>query len=171
MGVRVATVIGFPFGYSVLPAKLIEIERAIEDGAEELDVVHAISAVKDGRWEELERDMKAIVELVHGERRLVKVIIETGVLTDAEIIRCCELYGELEVDFVKTSTGYAEKGATVEAVKLMRSFLEPSVQVKASGGIKTYAFARQLIEAGASRLGCSASVEIIKGAPADAGGY
>jgi deoxyribose-phosphate aldolase len=182
LGVRVATVIGFPFGYSVLSAKLEEIGRAIADGADELDVVHDLTMVRDGKWDELEEAMKAIAGMVRhgasrrgasppGQKRLVKVIIESGVLSDGEIIRCCEIYGELDVDFLKTSTGYAEKGATVEAVKLMRANLEPSIRIKASGGIRTYAFARQLIEAGASRLGCSASVEIIKGAPADAGGY
>ena len=162
-GVRVATVIGFPFGYSVAAAKLAEVEAALADGADELDVVINLMALKGGDWSGLEAEMRALVGPIHGAARLVKVIIESGVLTDEEIIRCCELYGGLGVDFVKTSTGYAEKGATVEAVRLMRAHLPSSVRIKASGGIRTYALARQLIDAGADRLGCSASVEIIKG--------
>jgi deoxyribose-phosphate aldolase len=90
------------------------------------------------------------------------VIIESGVLTDEEIVRCCSLYAKAGVDFLKTSTGYAEKGATIEAVQLMRKHLPSTISIKASGGIKTYEFAKLLIEAGASRLGSSASVEIVK---------
>ena len=96
------------------------------------------------------------------ENKVIKIIIESGVLTDEEIIRCCKLYGAAGVDFLKTSTGYAEKGATIEAVYLMRKHLPENVQIKASGGIRSYAFAKQLIDAGATRLGCSNSVSIIK---------
>jgi deoxyribose-phosphate aldolase len=163
-GVRVATVIGFPFGYSVSAAKLAEVEQALADGADELDVVINLVALKAGDWSRLETEMRALVGVIHDAGRVVKVIIESGVLTDEEIIRCCNLYGGLGVDFVKTSTGYAEKGATVEAVRLMRAHLPSNVRIKASGGIRTYALARQLIDAGADRLGCSASVEIMAGA-------
>jgi deoxyribose-phosphate aldolase len=93
---------------------------------------------------------------------VIKIIIESGVLTDEEIIKCCELYGAAGIDYLKTSTGYAEKGATVEAVKLFRLHLPPHVKIKASGGIRDYKFAMQLINAGASRLGCSAGVAIVK---------
>jgi deoxyribose-phosphate aldolase len=174
-GVRTATVIGFPFGYSVSAAKLAEVEQALEDGADELDIVINLVALKAGDWNRLKWEMRALVGPIHDAGRLVKVIIESGVLTDEEIIRCCELYGGIGVDFVKTSTGYAEKGATVEAVRLKRAHLPPNVRIKASGGIRTYALARQLIDAGADRLGCSASVEIIKGEAGrhgeTAGGY
>jgi deoxyribose-phosphate aldolase len=163
-GVRVATVIGFPFGYSVSAAKLAEVEQALADGADELDIVINLVALKAGDWSGLESEMRVLVSKIHDAGKLVKVIIESGVLTDEEIIRCCELYGGLGVDFVKTSTGYAEKGATVEAVRLMRAHLPSNVRIKASGGIRTYALARQLIDAGADRLGCSASVEIMMGA-------
>jgi deoxyribose-phosphate aldolase len=101
----------------------------------------------------------------------VKVIIESGVLTDEEIIRCCEVYSGIGVDFLKTSTGYAEKGASVEAVRLMRAHLPAGVRIKASGGIRTAALAQQLIDAGADRLGCSASVEIVTGEAAAGGNY
>lgn len=162
-GVRVATVIGFPFGYSVSTAKLAEVKQALADGADELDVVINVVALKAGDWSGLEAEMRALTGPIHGAGRVVKVIIESGVLTDEEIIRCCELYGGLGVDFLKTSTGYAERGATVEAVRLMRAYLPSNVRIKASGGIRTYALARQLIDAGADRLGCSASVEIVRG--------
>ena len=158
----VATVIGFPFGYSVLKAKLAETEQALIDGAGELDVVINLTALRNNDWLYLEKEMRPIVDLTHAQGKVVKVIIESGILTDEEIIHCCELYGSLDVDFVKTSTGYAEKGATVEAVRLMRQHLPETIKIKASGGIRTYDFARQLIEAGADRLGSSAGVEIAK---------
>ncbi len=159
--VRVATVIGFPFGYSVAKAKLAETEQAILDGADELDVVINLLALKNGIWNYVEKEMQALIALAHDRGKLVKVIIESGVLTDEEIIRCCAIYAGQGADFIKTSTGYVEKGASVEAVRLMRSHLPAGVRIKASGGIRTYDFARQLIEAGADRLGCSASVEIV----------
>ena len=161
--VKVATVIGFPFGYSIAQAKLEEAKQAIQDGADELDVVINLTAVKAGQWEYLEYEMNMLVDLVHAKGRLIKVIIESGILSDAEIIRCCELYSKLKVDFLKTSTGYADKGASVEAVKLMRAHLPEQIKIKASGGIRDYAFAKELVEAGADRLGCSASVAIVQG--------
>ena len=161
--VKTATVIGFPFGYSCLKAKLAEVETAMLEGAEEVDVVIDLIALKNGNWKFLEDEMRAITEMAHADETLVKVIIESGVLSDDEIIRCCELYSAIGVDFVKTSTGYAEKGATVEAVRLMRQHLPAGVRIKASGGIRTYAFAKELIAAGAERLGCSASVDILRG--------
>lgn len=167
-GVRVATVIGFPFGYSATGAKLAEVARALTDGADELDVVINLTRLKEGDWAALETEMRAITALVHKAGKLVKVIIESGVLSDDEIIRCCELYGKIGVDFLKTSTGYAEKGATVEAVRLMRQHLPAGIRIKASGGIRTYAFARELIAAGADRLGASASVAIVHGEASEA---
>ena len=166
--VRVATVIGFPFGYSVTAAKLAEVAQALTDGADELDVVINLTRLKEGDWEALEAEMRILASAIHGAGRLVKVIIESGVLTDEEIIRCCEVYSRVGVDFLKTSTGYAEKGATVEAVRLMRKHLPANIRIKASGGIRTYAFAKELIAAGADRLGASASVEIVKGEASEA---
>jgi deoxyribose-phosphate aldolase len=160
-GVRTATVIGFPFGYSVTQAKLAELRQAIADGADELDVVINLGDVKEGRWLELEEEMRMIVDYAHSAGRLIKVIIESGVLTEAEIIRCCAVYAPLGVEFLKTSTGYAERGATVAAVRLMRAHLPAAVRIKASGGIRDAGFALELIAAGADRLGCSASVKIV----------
>jgi len=169
--VKIATVIGFPFGYSDAFAKLEETKGALMNGADELDVVINLIALKGGNWSYLEEEMRPLVESIHDDGGIVKVIIESGVLTDEEIIRCCALYSRLGVDFLKTSTGYAEKGATVEAVRLMRAHLPPEIKIKASGGIRTAALAQQLIDAGADRLGCSASVEIVKNEAAAAGGY
>lgn len=159
--IQVATVIGFPFGYSVVKAKLAEVEQALTDGADELDVVINLVALKNGDWVFLEEEMKDLTDRIHSAGRIVKVIIESGILTEEEIIRCCGIYSKVGVDFLKTSTGYAEKGATVEAVRLMRRHLPPEIRIKASGGIRQYDQALQMIEAGADRLGCSASVAIV----------
>lgn len=163
MNVKLATVIGFPFGYSAPKAKLAEVHQAIREGADELDIVINIAALKNKSIQYLEQEMRPIVDYIHENNCLAKVIIESGILTDEEIVQCCELYSNLEVDFLKTSTGYAEKGATVEAVELMRANLPFNVHIKASGGIKSYKFAKELIDAGAERLGCSASLAIIQG--------
>lgn len=159
--VKVATVIGFPFGYSSTVSKLQEIINAIENGADEVDMVHNIAAVKNGDWKFLEEEMKACLEATHEGGKQLKVIVESGVLTDEELIKCCEIYAPLGIDFMKTSTGYAEVGATVQAVKIMRSHLPESIAIKASGGIRGYTFAKELIDAGATRLGCSASIAIV----------
>ncbi|MBL0883386.1 MAG: deoxyribose-phosphate aldolase [Chitinophagaceae bacterium] len=168
--VKVATVIGFPFGYAAVEAKIAEIVLAMVDGADELDVVINISAIKNGDWVYLANEINHIMPVIKSKNKVIKVIIESGVLTDDEIIKCCELYGVAGIDYLKTSTGYAEKGATVEAVKLFRLHLPEQVQIKASGGIRDHVFAQQLIDAGATRLGCSASVAIVQGAKAE-GGY
>jgi len=164
--VKIATVIGFPFGYSAVEAKIAEILLAIVDGVDELDVVINISAIKNNDWLYLANEINHIMPIIRSNGKVVKIIIESGVLTDEEIIKCCEIYGLAGIDYLKTSTGYAEKGASVEAVSLFRLHLPAHVQIKASGGIRDYAFAKQLIDAGATRLGCSAGVAIVQGAPA-----
>jgi deoxyribose-phosphate aldolase len=163
--VKVATVIGFPFGYSAVEAKLAEIVLAMVDGVDELDVVANISAIKNQDWVYLANELNHIMPVVKSKNKTIKIIIESGILTKDEIIKCCELYGVAGIDYLKTSTGYAEKGASVEAVKLFRLHLPDAVQIKASGGIRDYAFAAELVEAGASRLGCSASLAIVNGEP------
>jgi deoxyribose-phosphate aldolase len=164
--VKVATVIGFPFGYSAVEAKLAEALLAIVDGVDELDMVINIAALKNNDWQYLANEINAINPIVKRKGKVLKVIIESGVLTDEEIVKCCDLYGAAGVDFLKTSTGYADKGATVEAVKLMRKHLADAVKIKASGGIKTYSFAKELIDAGAERIGCSSSLQLLKEAAA-----
>lgn len=161
--VKVVTVIGFPFGYSVISSKVEETKRAIEDGADEVDVVANISAIKQGQYDYLRDEISAILTVVRAKEGLIcKVIIESGILTNEEIIECCKVYDAASIDYLKTSTGYAEKGASVEAVRLFRQNLSPSIQIKASGGIRTLSDAKAMIEAGATRLGCSASVNIVK---------
>jgi deoxyribose-phosphate aldolase len=160
--VKVATVIGFPFGYSAIEAKVAEMVLAIVDGADELDMVINISAVKNKDWQFLANEINTVMPIVWGKGKVIKVIIESGILTNEEIITCCDIYGAAGVDFMKTSTGYAEKGATVEAVQLMRKHLPAAIKIKASGGIKNYSFALQLVQAGADRLGCSSSIQIVK---------
>lgn len=162
--VKVATVIGFPFGYSATEAKIAEIILAMVDGADELDVVANISAIKNGDWAAIADEINHIMPIIRSKGKAVKIIIESGVLTDEEIIKCCDIYGVAGIDFLKTSTGYAEKGASVEAVKLFRKHLPEAVHIKASGGIRDYATAKQMIDAGATRIGCSAGVAIVTGA-------
>ena len=159
--VKLATVIGFPFGYSAVEAKIAEVILAMIDGADELDIVINLIALKNSDWQYLANEINHILPVAKQQNKIVKLIIETGVLTDEEIIRCCELYGAADIDFLKTSTGYAEKGATIHAVELMRNHLPKHIQIKASGGIKTFQFAKQLIDAGATRLGCSNSIRIV----------
>jgi len=159
--VKVATVIGFPFGYSAIEAKVAEIILAIIDGADELDVVINISAIKNNDWQFLANEINTLMPIIRKQQKVIKIIIESGILTNAEIIKCCDLYGAAGVDFLKTSTGYAEVGATLEAVALIRKHLTNSIKIKASGGIKSYTFAKQLIDAGADRLGCSSSLKIV----------
>ena len=162
--VKVATVIGFPFGYSATEAKIAEIILAMLDGADELDIVANISAIKNADWAYIADEINHIMPIVRSKGKTVKIIIESGVLTNEEIIACCDIYGAAGIDFLKTSTGYAEKGASVEAVKLFRKHLPAAIQIKASGGIRDYETAKQMIEAGATRIGCSAGVSIVTGA-------
>lgn len=169
--VKVATVIGFPFGYSAVEAKIAEILLAIVDGADELDVVINISAIKNNDWGYLADEINHILPIVRSKSKVIKIIIESGILTDEEIVKCCAIYGAAGIDYLKTSTGYAEKGATVEAVRLFRQHLPANIGIKASGGIRDYEFAKQLVDAGATRLGCSAGVAIVQGQPVDEGGY
>ncbi|MDB5253632.1 MAG: deoxyribose-phosphate aldolase [Flaviaesturariibacter sp.] len=167
----VATVIGFPFGYSHFTAKAAEAAQAIADGADEIDMVINLAALRanDKAW--LESEIDAVVKVTEG-KAILKLIIESGILSHAEIVACCALYQHYPVDFLKTSTGYAASGASVEAVALMRQHLPDRIRIKASGGIRDHVFAQQLVDAGAARLGCSASVAIVKGEAASGpGGY
>ena len=168
--IKIATVIGFPFGHNHYLAKAVETEEAITDGANEIDMVMNIAAFKNNDFQYLEKEIENILSISQTDT-LLKIIIETGLLSNEEIINCCEFYKNYPVDFLKTSTGYAEKGASVEAVSLMRQHLPQQIQIKASGGIKTFEFANALIAVGATRLGCSASVAIVNGEDANAGGY
>jgi deoxyribose-phosphate aldolase len=159
--IKVATVVGFPFGYSSIESKIAEIVLAMVDGVDELDVVINFTAIKNNDWELVANEINHIISIVKSKNTTLKTIIESGVLTPEEIIRCCDIYGAAGVDFVKTSTGYADVGARIEDVQLIRKHLADDVAIKASGGIRTYDFAKALIEAGATRIGCSAGVAIV----------
>lgn len=161
--VQLATVIGFPFGYAAIEAKLAEVLLALVDGADELDVVINFTAIKNQDWALVANEINHLLPVIRAKGKKVKVIIESGLLTDEEIIKCCELYGAAGVDFMKTSTGYAPVSATVAAVKLMRKNLPPHVQIKASGGIRNSDFAFELIEAGATRIGTSSGIAMMEG--------
>lgn len=160
--VKVCTVVGFPLGANTMEAKRFEAMRAIAEGAREIDMVINISAIKSNEWQYVLDDMSSLAQVVHQQGGLLKVILENCLLTDEEKRKACELAVKAQVDFVKTSTGFSTGGATVEDVKLMRSIVG-NMGVKASGGIRDLETARKMIEAGATRLGTSASVEIMKG--------
>ncbi|MEJ8800953.1 deoxyribose-phosphate aldolase [Pontibacter sp. H249] len=159
--VKVATVVGFPLGYQHPKVKFLETHQAIADGATEIDVVMNVSAFKSGKYEEVENELSDLAKFCHLKEAELKVIIETALLSEEEIIKACELCANAGVDFVKTSTGFASRGATVEDIKLMRRVLPKSMKIKAAGGIRTYEDADALIKAGADRLGCSASIQIV----------
>ncbi len=196
-GVKVAAVVGFPLGAMSMAAKVFETRNAVENGAGEIDMVLNVGALKEGRYDYVQKEIAAIADVCHTNSASLKVIFETCLLTDDEIIKACELSIASGADFIKTSTGFSTGGATAEHVKLMaymaKSAAEASsesnkscgsysatdtvpditnaaapmplnvkVQVKASGGIRTLADAQKFIEAGADRLGCSASVAIMK---------
>ncbi|MGM0260165.1 deoxyribose-phosphate aldolase [Enterococcus sp. AZ102] len=160
--VAVCTVIGFPLGANTPETKAFETNDAIQNGADEVDMVINIGALKSGMLELVERDIRAVVDTAK-DRALVKVIIETALLTDEEIVTACELAKKAGADFVKTSTGFSTGGAKVDHVRLMRTTVGPEMGVKASGGIHSEADALALVEAGATRLGTSASIAIISG--------
>ncbi|MES2528944.1 MAG: deoxyribose-phosphate aldolase [Bdellovibrionota bacterium] len=161
--VKVCTVVGFPLGASTMETKRFEAMKAVAEGAREIDMVMNISAVKSGDWQYVQDDMSSLAQVCHQQGAILKVILETCLLTDEEKKRACEIAVRANVDFVKTSTGFSTGGATVEDVKLMRSVVGPKIGVKASGGIRDAETAMKMIEAGATRLGCSAGVEIVKG--------
>jgi len=162
--VKVCTVIGFPLGASSPEVKAFEAETAIKDGATEIDMVMNIGALKAGDLTLVARDIHEVVEVGHEAGVIVKVIIETGLLNEEEKVTACLLAKEAGADFVKTSTGFSGGGATVEDVNLMRRVVGPEMGVKASGGVRNIEDARNMVEAGATRIGASAGVKIVKGA-------
>ncbi|MEI4832204.1 deoxyribose-phosphate aldolase [Bacillus sp. FJAT-53711] len=158
--VDVCTVIGFPLGANTTETKVFETKDVIAKGATEVDMVINVGALKDGDNEFVKNDIREVVQAAKG-KALVKVIIETCLLTDEEKVRACELSVKAGADFVKTSTGFSTGGATAEDIALMRKTVGANVGVKASGGVRTREDAEKMIEAGASRIGASASVAIV----------
>ena len=159
--ILLVTVAGFPLGYSMTETKLDEIKCAIENGADEVDVVWNISSFKTNLpWTKIE--IAKCSKTLHDHQRILKVIIETAYLSDEEIVTACKLCADAGVDFVKTSTGFAPTGAREEHIQLMKAALPSSVGIKASGGIKTHEQVVAMIEAGASRVGTSSGVKILE---------
>jgi deoxyribose-phosphate aldolase len=159
--VNTCTVIGFPLGATSTASKVFEAQQAIKDGADELDMVINIGELKAKHNDAVEADIKALADAIHAEGKLLKVIIETSLLTDEEKVRACELSEKAGADFVKTSTGFSTAGAKVPDVALMRKTVGDRLGVKASGGVHSNAEAEAMIEAGATRIGASASVKIV----------
>ncbi len=168
--VKVCTVIGFPLGATTTKVKKVETIEAIENGAQEVDMVINIGRMKDGDYDYVLNDIKAVVEAAKG-KALTKVIIEACLLTNQEKKKVCEIAKEAGADFVKTSTGFSTGGATREDIKLMRETVGNEMGVKASGGVRKLEDALTMIENGATRIGASSSVEIIKGIEVDEGTY
>lgn len=166
--VKVCTVVGFPLGATLSNVKAFETAESIKAGADEIDMVINIGALKSGNLDLVEADIRAVVEA--SQDKLVKVIIETCLLTDDEKVTACQLAVKAGADFVKTSTGFSTNGATVADVKLMRETVGPEIGVKAAGGARSLADAQAFIEAGATRIGTSAGVAIIEGNEVN-GGY
>src|SRR5450755_4356775 len=162
--VKVCAVVGFPLGAASTEAKVAEAQAALYAGAEEIDMVLNIGALKGGEDAVVEEDIRAVVRVCHPAEALVKVILETALLTDGEKKRACLLAKAAEADFVKTSTGFGPSGATEHDVALMRQTVGPEMGVKASGGIRTREDADKMIRAGATRIGASASVKIVQSA-------
>lgn len=164
-GVDVCTVIGFPLGANATATKAFETKQAILDGATEIDMVINVGALKDKDYDAVYEDIKAVVDAANGT--LVKVIIETCLLTDEEKVKACELSVKANAHFVKTSTGFSTGGATKEDIALMRKTVGPNVGVKASGGVRTPEDFDAMIEAGATRIGTSSGIKLVNGENAD----
>jgi deoxyribose-phosphate aldolase len=165
-GVDVCTVIGFPLGATTPETKAFETTNAIENGATEVDMVINIGALKDRNDSLVERDIQAVVNAAKG-KALTKVIIETSLLTEEEKVRACKLAVSAGTDFVKTSTGFSTGGATVADIALMRKTVGPTIGVKASGGVRSAEDAKNMIDAGATRIGASSGIAIVKGLVSD----
>ncbi len=159
--VKVATVVGFPMGYAATAAKVEEIKRAVDDGVNEIDVCVNICAIKSGNWNHVRNDIDSVTTAGRLKNKIVKIILETGLLEESEIRQLCDICLEIEPDFVKTSTGFNGDGATVQVVTLLRQLVGDRLKIKASGGIRTKEDALRLIQAGAQRIGTSAGVRIV----------
>lgn len=157
----ICTVVGFPLGASTITTKVNEAKEAIENGADEIDAVINIGRLKSKDYHYIEKELQSLTEVTH-KRAILKIIIETALLTKEEKIAILNLAKKFKVDFVKTSTGFAASGASVEDIQLMKEIVHAEVSIKASGGIRTLTDARKMIEAGATRIGASASVAIVK---------
>lgn len=159
--INICTVVGFPLGYSVTEAKVLETRKSIEDGANEIDMVINISDVKNGDFEKVTKEIAALKEAC-GDK-ILKVIIETCYLTEEEKIAMCKSVTEVGADYIKTSTGFGTAGATIEDIRLFKKYIGPNVKMKAAGGVKTVADLEMFINEGCDRIGTSSAVNMLKG--------
>lgn len=159
--VQIVTVVGFPLGYNTTPAKVEEARKALDQGADEIDMVINIAALKNGDYKFVANDIQTVATLVQLKNKKIKVIIETALLTEEEKVHVCNICAEIGVDFVKTSTGFSTSGAQIEDIELMRKILPEKIKIKASGGIKTKEQTLALINAGADRIGTSSGPDLI----------
>lgn len=159
--VKIITVIGFPMGYSTIPAKIEEIKRAVDEGIDELDIVANISAIKDNKWSHVQNDLDSAVRATHLHGKTAKIIIEVGALNKDEIAKIAAICTEIGADYIKTSTGFNTQPCTVADIQAIKNACTSPIKIKAAGGIRTREQAIQLIEAGASRIGTSAGIQIV----------
>ena len=160
--IKISTVIGYPLGYSAIEAKLSEMVLAIIDGADEVKMVINTSAVKNGDWQYLAGEINTVLPVIRSKCRKITVILETGLLTENEIITACDIYGAAGVDFIQAGTGFAEDEQAIENIALIRKHLADLIQIKAGVEIKNYSFAQKLIKAGANLLCCNNSLALIE---------
>jgi deoxyribose-phosphate aldolase len=160
--IRLVTVVGFPMGYSAIAAKTEEVKRAIDEGADDIDAVVNIAAVKSAQWTHVQRDIDSLVIATNMRGKTLKLILECGLLSEAEIRKLCDIAHEKGISWLKTGTGFHQHPATPDMVQQLRALAAPGTKIKASGGIRTLAQARALIDAGAERLGASATLDILQ---------
>lgn len=160
--VNVATVVGFPMGYGPTISKVEEVKNSIDKGVDEIDAVANIAAIKNKKWAFVTNDIQSVTTAAHLQGKVIKIIIETGLLSEEEMKRVCDICAKAEVDYVKTSTGFNGPGASVEVVRQLRGWLPDTIKIKASGGIRERVQALTLIEAGADRIGTSSGLQIIQ---------
>lgn len=159
--IKIVTVVGFPFGYATTPAKVEEIKRALDDGADEIDAVINLNALRAANWTYVKNDITSMTAATHLKGKIFKIIIETGLLNPDELQKICEICTDAGVNFVKTSTGVLGQGATPDIIQQLRKHLPQSIEIKASGGIQTAQQAHALFQAGATRIGSSSSPNLL----------
>jgi deoxyribose-phosphate aldolase len=158
---KIITVVGFPMGYSTIPSKVEEIKKALDEGADEVDAVVSIAAIKSGNWNYVKNELDSMMRSVSLKGKVLKLIVETGILTRDELTKLLPIAEQNEVHFIKTSTGFNGVGATVEDVKFLKAALKGKTKIKASGGIKTQEQAEKLLNAGADRIGTSSGLNML----------
>jgi deoxyribose-phosphate aldolase len=160
--VQLSAAVGFPFGFSIIEAKLSEIVMATVDGADEFDIAVNIHAIKNNDWQYIAKEVNTILPFIRSKAKRINLIIETDYLTKEALKACCDIYGAAGVDAIVTGSNFNNSEVHIETVQLLRTFLASAVKIKVAGGIKNYSFARQLLQAGADRISCTNGVQLIQ---------